>query len=533
MKKAIVCLLILSLLAAIPLAFVGCKRSNVNYEKYDPAKYTENIDLTKYELVFEDQFEGELNRDVWGDTRQGTRRDGYWTKNLAFTDGNGNLVIRTEKRGSHYCSDTHERQITGYSASVVKVKYDDCNPFGLTAGDFGNSANITAHTDDLVGNVILAKFDVIGASFASFLNEFAIPTDGTAYNPKVGTVALGAYTPFFETAMELYNYYSFVRATKAVSVPLVKSAVIGLNDPYVMTFGSETAAYASSLRSVAARLFGFASETEFATNAQILATLCANGEVNAALANGSFRADNGSYIFPIAFENAATLVMTYVIADGNGRVSLFLSDVEAALNATDFDAKHYVGAAVTNETYCKNALFVTGPEGVYSGAVRTRDLYTHGFGYYEIRCKLPDVEGIWHAFWMMCGDVYGEDGSSTDGIEIDVFEYLPARDAINCALHWDGYDEAHKNDHQRFENTGFADGEYHTFGMNWDENGYAFYIEGKKVWSSTGGGVCRNPCYMKISTEYGDWGDWVGKLKTENLPVDWVIDYVRIYDKKA
>ena len=163
MKKAIVCLLILSLLAAIPLAFVGCKRSNVNYEKYDPAKYTENIDLTKYELVFEDQFEGELNRDVWGDTRQGTRRDGYWTKNLAYTDGNGNLILRTEKRGSRYCSDTHERQITGHSASVVKVKYDDCNPFGMIAGDFGEIGSLHAHSSDLVGNIILANFNTLGS----------------------------------------------------------------------------------------------------------------------------------------------------------------------------------------------------------------------------------------------------------------------------------------------------------------------------------------------------------------------------------
>ena len=286
MKKIILCLLVLSLLAAISLACFGCKRSKVNYEQYDPTKYTESIDLTQYDLVFCDEFEGELNREIWGDTRQGYRRDGYWTRDLAFTDGDGHLIIRTEWR------------------------------------------------------------------------------------------------------------------------------------------------------------------------------------------------DAGTY---------------------NG--------VECVA-------------------------------GVYSGAVRTSspqrtDGYRHGFGYYEIRCKLPDVEGIWHAFWMMCGDVYDEENGSTDGIEIDVFEYLPARDAINCALHWDGYDEAHKNDHMRFENTGFKDGEYHTFGMNWDENGYAFYIDGKKVWTSTGGGICQNPGYMKISTEYGDWGDWVGKLKTENLPVDWVIDYVKIYDKKA
>ena len=284
MKKVLICFLVVALLCALPLSCYGCKRTKAA-EIWDASKYTEAIDLTKYDLVFEDEFTGELNREIWGDTRQGYRRDGYWTRDLAFTDGDGHLIIRTEWR------------------------------------------------------------------------------DAGVYN------------------------------------------------------GVECVA------------------------------------------------------------------------------------------------------------------------GVYSGALRTSNPqnpggYRHGFGYYEIRCKLPDVEGIWHAFWMMCGDVYSEDGTSEDGIEIDVFEYLPARDAINVALHWDGYDEAHQNAHKRFEKMGFADNKYHTFGMNWDEDGYAFYIDGNKVWQSTGGGVCRKPGYMKISTEYGEWGDWVGTLKTSDLPVDWVIDYVRIYDKK-
>ena len=113
MKKAIICFLILCLLAAIPLALLGCKRTRVNYEQYDPAKFTESIDLTRYDLVFCDEFEGELNREIWGDTRQGYRRDGYWTRDLAFTDGEGLLVIdgvtRPVKRGDVVCIKKEQR----------------------------------------------------------------------------------------------------------------------------------------------------------------------------------------------------------------------------------------------------------------------------------------------------------------------------------------------------------------------------------------------------------------------------------------
>lgn len=178
-------------------------------------------------------------------------------------------------------------------------------------------------------------------------------------------------------------------------------------------------------------------------------------------------------------------------------------------------------------------------DGVYSGAIRTGrldgdDEFTHGFGYYEIRCKLPSTTGLWHAFWMACGDVKSEKDGSADGVEIDVFEYLPARDAINVSLHWDGYNEAHQREYKRFSETGVADGEYHLFGMNWDEDGYTFYIDGRKVWTTQGAGICHAEGYLKISTEVDDeWAAWAGKFDPSLMPVDWVIDYVRIYDKNS
>jgi len=541
MKRILICLLILTLLCAIPLAAFGCKKK-VDYEKYNPSKFTESIDptdSTKYALVFCDEFEDDLNRDVWGDTRQGTRRDGYWTKNLAYTDGNGNLIIRTEKKGSRYCSATHERQTAGYNGSQITLVYDDCFPFGMIAGDFGEIENLTTHTEDLVGNEILSEFDTLATLYASFINACSIPSDGSAWNRTLEGESVTAYTPFFEKAMRLYNYYSFVKETKVVSTTLGESALIGVTHPYAMAFGRETDPQSTDYGKVISELFGFSTEEEFETQAKALvngyadysAKLAEGKEVNAAWENGCFHTSNGSFLFPIAFQSESTVLLTYVIISADGELSVWINDIAAALKATNYDASHYTSEKVRNEIYCKNVLFVTGPEGVYSGAVRTRDLYTHGFGYYEIRCKLPDTEGIWHAFWLMCGDVYSEENGSTDGIEIDVFEYLPARDAVNLALHWDGYDEAHQNAHKRYEKTHLADNEYHTFGMNWDENGYTFYIDRKKVWTSTGGGICHEEGYMKISTEYGEWGDWVGELDPAFTPVDWVIDYVKIYDR--
>jgi len=540
MKKLIPIVLILSLLLAVPLSLFACSKKA---ETYNPSKFKESIDLTQYDLVFEDEFKGDLNFDVWGDCRQGTRRDGFWTTNLAYTDGtdDGHLIVRTEMRGSRWCSDTHEREITGANGATVKVKYDDCNPFGVAAGDFGNVAIVDHAGNFKTGDVILATFDTLGELFDAFMAHFTLPTDGSAYFPALTDAAKTDYTAFYDEAMELFNYYSFVADVKAVTSTLSQSALVGVNRPYAMVFGTDANPQTTDLLSVTAHLFGFNSTSEFAGYAAAIsdtytayaASLAGGANVDKALENGCFRTADGSFIFPIAAQSGSSFVLTYLIVSADGLVSLWLNDVDAALRATAFDEAYSTGGPVNNEFYCKNVLFVTGPEGVYSGAIRTMNKYTHGFGYYEIKCKLPDVNGIWHAFWLMCGNVYSIGNGSTDGIEIDVFEYLPGRDAVNHALHWDGYDEDHQNEHKRYEKTKLADGEWHTFGVNWDENGYAFYIDGKKTWSTTGAGICPLDGYMIISTEVDDdWAGWAGDFDPSDLPVDWVIDYVRVYEKK-
>lgn len=59
-------------------------------------KENKNIDLSNMELVFEDNFDGELDKNTW-DTTWDTheRRGGYWSPEQCFTK-DGKLIIRTE-----------------------------------------------------------------------------------------------------------------------------------------------------------------------------------------------------------------------------------------------------------------------------------------------------------------------------------------------------------------------------------------------------------------------------------------------------
>lgn len=71
---------------ALILSCIKAKKPNKN----------KNIDLSNMELVFEDNFDGELDKNTW-DTSCETpkRRGGYWAPEQCFTK-DGKLIIRTE-----------------------------------------------------------------------------------------------------------------------------------------------------------------------------------------------------------------------------------------------------------------------------------------------------------------------------------------------------------------------------------------------------------------------------------------------------
>jgi len=161
-----------------------------------------------------------------------------------------------------------------------------------------------------------------------------------------------------------------------------------------------------------------------------------------------------------------------------------------------------------------------------SGAIRTRGLFEHCFGYWEIRCSFHAQEGHWPAFWIHSDTVgtVGNDGH--DGTEIDIMEKPWLTDQIQHALHWDGYGEHHKSAGQRVERPGLSAG-FHTFGLLWTRDEYVFYVDGDETWRTSAGGVCQVPSYIKITEEIDTWA---GDIAQAKLPDYFTVDYVRVFD---
>ena len=164
--------------------------------------------------------------------------------------------------------------------------------------------------------------------------------------------------------------------------------------------------------------------------------------------------------------------------------------------------------------------------------------FSQKFGYFECRCILPKGADIWSAFWLMNDGVYDVDGNGRDGTEIDVYESLCGGDflpnAVSSNLHYDGYNDGHEamgDVKVLLKNNPYE--EFNTYGVEWNENEYIFYINGVETFRTSFGGVSQNEEYLILSVEMkGENG--MPEVR-ENVPAEdafFIVDYVRAYQYK-
>ena len=203
-----------------------------------------------------------------------------------------------------------------------------------------------------------------------------------------------------------------------------------------------------------------------------------------------------------------------------------------------FDSRSQVevkdGNLVITAEYLKDGVY---GEGWYTGNVSLREKYCRG--YFEIRCKVSDGGDFWSAFWIQ-GDHPYDHTLSAGGVnsaEIDIFEAMNAdektplrRNAVTHTVHCNGFDDDPDKIDSR--NLGTFRGkniytEYNTYGLEWTEDEYIFYINGVETTrSSFGNGVSTTPEEVIVSLESP-----ASIGKTPGFRTQYVVDYVKIYRK--
>lgn len=192
------------------------------------------------------------------------------------------------------------------------------------------------------------------------------------------------------------------------------------------------------------------------------------------------------------------------------------------------------GNLVITGEYLKDGFY---GEGWYTAAVKLKERYKQG--YFEIRCIVNDSPGYWSAFWIQADSPYTASVSKggIGGAELDIFEsycYDGDKYAVTNTIHCAGVDGVQEGFQSallgKFKGNNINK-EYNTYGLEWTEEEYIFYVNGiETVRSSFGNGVSQVPEDVIVSLEIPD-GTELEAFDKETFKTEFIVDYVKIYQK--
>lgn len=185
------------------------------------------------------------------------------------------------------------------------------------------------------------------------------------------------------------------------------------------------------------------------------------------------------------------------------------------------------------------------------------------YGYAEIRARVPFQFGAWPSFWSKSNQSPYLDANACDyTIEVDIFEIFGNLTEVEPNLHkWyrlQNYDydtkhnveagnhtqfpEKDKNIYQ-FQQSSKLSYEYHTYGMEWTPTKISMFVDGEKYHTfdltktfdlnSDMSGFKNQPLFLIFNNHLmPEDGDYVTTIiKNEELPTEYFIDYLRLYQK--
>ncbi len=179
-------------------------------------------------------------------------------------------------------------------------------------------------------------------------------------------------------------------------------------------------------------------------------------------------------------------------------------------------------------------------EGWYTGMIKLKERYCKG--YFEIRCILNEGSGFWSAFWIQADAPYTASVSKggIGGAEIDIMEsyndethkrYESVGQTIHCAG-VGGVQEGYQSERLGYYKGNNIHKEYNTYGLEWTDDEYIFYINGVETCrSSFGEGVSEVMEDVIVSLEIPDEAK-LAELDKDTYHTEFIVDYVKIYQTK-
>lgn len=174
---------------------------------------------------------------------------------------------------------------------------------------------------------------------------------------------------------------------------------------------------------------------------------------------------------------------------------------------------------------------------ITSACLITRNKNSWQYGRFEMRAKIPVAKGLWPAFWTL-----GVKGNWPANGEIDIMEFYKGKLLANVAwesdVKWKPVWESKSFPVTIFGGEKWA-GQFHIWRMDWDEKYIKLYVDNQLLNKvdllKTKNGVknkinpFHQPHYILLNLAVG--GDNGGDFSETSFPVNYIIDYVRVYQK--
>lgn len=174
-----------------------------------------------------------------------------------------------------------------------------------------------------------------------------------------------------------------------------------------------------------------------------------------------------------------------------------------------------------------------------SSSLMTKGLHQWTMGRFVARAKIPHGEGMWPAFWMV-----GAKGEWPSSGEIDIMEYYQNTILANVAhgtdKRWNAKWHSTKTRTRELGGEKWLN-EFHIWRMDWDTEAIRLYVDDRLLnetrLSETSNAHMKwgpknpfhHPHYMILNLALG--GENGGDMAKAKLPAEYIIDYVRVYQR--
>lgn len=156
----------------------------------------------------------------------------------------------------------------------------------------------------------------------------------------------------------------------------------------------------------------------------------------------------------------------------------------------------------------------------------------YGYGFYEIRAKLPCGRGIWPAVWMLAPD-----GKWPDAGEIDIMEMVGwDPNVIHATLHSGAFNHAKGTQRGAQKRVPTSCTAFHNYQLDWRPDSITIGIDGRahmRVLNDQPGGAAAwpftRPYELILNVAVG--GDWGGQKGIDDaaFPQRMTVDHVRYW----